>query len=1478
MIYRILQKLNNFSIKFTIFIISLAIIINVIFKMYVQDSNYYTEIRYFNIALFIILVITLFNFIFTWSSAYQMNNKLGPEGDIGIEGPQGLDGALAKCDLECGADVCYATIKKDIDVEFNTLLKDNSDYIKQLEEEDDYAGYIKYKNDINPFKIRYRNNYLNSELKQDKIEQIVVNNDYEFVIINKENDRILLKRGSYDKMALSKLDIEEDDIINRVIRFIEINTYIKNDFFLNKINILCHSNNYQELLRRTGKYETTEYKLITYMSNTIHKWILDLINFRIEVEGSILYPGIRFLKTDDFTIEMLNAYKKSDGMPINNPFNHFNRDIDGEVVITKGPIKKYDIWRWDEVYSNAPLVIRKCFKNDNLPQGNEPKLSIIKTNSYEPLYTSEINKDIYDTLICPFNQMGLDGTNPNNLEYCVYLETSSSPNYVKKTLPVWKRKECIKFQQDISIYQPRFSNGQYYYSDPVTKRKYFPIGSVWTGTSDINPPPTKAVFPSIGSSCSNNYNNGPQKETILVSGDIKQPVDYKLIWNSDVHKSKKSHSKSDKEKGVTIYSEADGNGENEILYSGTYYSPKIPGGKKFTPSSLSVDDHFNISMNVSINNKEIEYKFNSSKIHNIGFDDSKYIPESFQFGFEPVNPSPHEYGLEVQQLDFLKNSVKFITSYVIYSEQQTANGTYYNPLSFDEGIYFKKDIYDGFKENKGACAYFGHVDMYKQEILQGYSQTGGLSKNTQYYACVLFRDYKFEQDQGHGEMSNLSLISSKTRADTLWLQEGSFNSDYISKHGFSKIVSSLIVLPGFEATLSNKDGSEVHTFKAGYWPFVATYSFGNDVMDSIVVKRVKNTVTFGPNQCWTIIKVPDGKANEYFIQSPWLPVWFSLNPNGAIKRVDANKRFDKNFTINTNVCVKGDHHVDEKILLTRLPNNKYTIQSASFAGYYLWAENGNFGLYKLGNFWKNIKSMKISYIEPTMITIENIQNSTYCIDDGDDMFISCNTKKTNLNENNNFIMNYNQETNSISLKGQQSNKYATLVDNSLKFSSNNNVGETTRFYLSTYNSDAIKTRELVYKINNLNEPITVVLKCKVGHSYKSLGITGNGRIAFMDNFLFKIKEMGVDNRLQPGPYNSISIWRPIPPTGYISVGDLAINNNYIGGKLQKPPVYQMTKNMSLYQLNNNMGPPIVCVPSGCVKEIDNNQVAWNNTKGGYVNIYNNYNEYKSRSPSLRVKQDPCYLWVDGITDAIQENKNRQYQNFINDDGYNLFRCTTSNSPSSEANGRSYSLKEECLRVVVPNTGFNYPGELSLFGNRPNYMKDTGYLPKYEHAYVESNAPINEYNKIQKSYYIEYVKDAKPNEEQLKGVPKGTPVKGNKLYYINTENPAENNFTNCLAMECDKSDKCSIITKKCNYNDDKMLWRVKGTVGEDDILGFDPSSSKSENENINLMNYGNGDNKCIKQYYNPDGQNVLITEDCSWKKPTWKYKSLNISDL
>lgn len=1480
MIYRILQKLNNFSIKFTIFIVLLAIIINTIFKIYVSETKYYTEIKYFNIAIFIILVITLVNFIFTWTNYYRIQGKKGNNGDIGIEGEKGPDGLPAKCDLDCGSRVAYATIIKDINKNFNTLLKQNETYLKQLELEEDYAGYFKFKNNINPFNINYRNNYFNSELKQEKITEINVNSGYEFIFTTKDNNKILLKEGNYDKMALSRIDIEEDDIINGLIQTLEINTFINNDFLLNKINVLCHSNNYEEILRQVGKYETTEHKLITYLSKTINEWITDLVNFKINVKGETLFPGIIFLKKDNYTVEMFNNYKNDKGIPINNPFNEFKIDFDGETFVSDGPIKKYDIWRWDEVYSNSPLLIKKCFKNDNLPKGNEPKLSIIKTNSYEPLYNSVVNKDIYDTTACPFNQMGVDGTNPNNLKHCIYLETEDNPNFVKKLSPVWKRKECIPFQQQISIYQPRFNNGKYYYSDPVTKRKYYPVGCVWTGTADVNPPSTKNIFPSIGSSCSSNYNFGPQKETILVSGDVRLPIDYKLLWNSDEITAKTTNQTDDlKRAGVTIYSESEGNGESEDITIGIYNKSNIPGGTKFNPVSLFVKKNYSVKITLTIDSTDIPYNFEDASLHNIGYTDTNNIPTRFQFGFEPVNPTINVVGLQSEKDNFLVNNEKFITSYVIYSEQQTDMGTYYNALSFDEGVYLKPNIYNLFKANNGACAYFNKYDIqqsYKQQILQGYSQGSTLSKDSQYYACVLFRDYKFEQDQGKGQ-GGIKLISSDTRQDTLWLMEGEFSSDYIKKQGFADIVSSLIVLPGFEVTLSNSTGLKTKTFKAGYWPWVQQYGFTNDTMTSVKVKRVQNTITFGTNQCWTFIKVDGGQSNEYYIQSSWLPIWLAVDPeNPIISKSTASKRFDKNFIIKHSIGIMPKEK-RSKFLLHKLPNNKYTIQCVDYPGYYLWCSDGNYGLYKLGTFWDNISSMSIKYNPPTLISIENIQDNTYCKDDGEGLFMSCNTKKTNLNTDNDIIMELNKVENSVSFKGQNSNNYATMVDNHIKFSSSQKNTANTSFYLFNYNSDVNETSNLFYKINNSGEPIPLVIKYKIGNEYKSLGVASNqGFITFVSNFIFKIKVMSSDKELQSGMYSSISIWRPIPPAGYISLGDIAIRN--IGGKLTKPEVFKTAPNMYIYEVNNNMGPPLVCVPESCVTKIANSELAWDNTKGGHVKIFNNYENFKDNKPSIIGKPDPCYLWVDGVTDALTENINRPLQNFNNDGGYNLFRCSKTKSPPTDINGLSYKLKKDCLRTIIPNVGFNYPEELDAFGDRPLYMKDNGYLPNYEHAYIESNAIPNEYNTENKSYYIQYVKDALPNNEQIDGTHRGEHVKGNKLYYINVDNPKENNFTNCLMMDRNEKGEYSIKTTECNFNDKRCLWRVKGSPGNNDILGFNPNNSDSENQNVNLMSYSNDDNKCIRQYYNPNGQNELSIEDCNWNLPSWKYKSLDISQL
>ena len=142
-----------------------------------------------------------------------------------------------------------------------------------------------------------------------------------------------------------------------------------------------------------------------------------------------------------------------------------------------------------------------------------------------------------------------------------------------------------------------------------------------------------------------------------------------------------------------------------------------------------------------------------------------------------------------------------------------------------------------------------------------------------------------------------------------------------------------------------------------------------------------------------------------------------------------------------------------------------------------------------------------------------------------------------------------------------------------------------------------------------------------------------------------------------------------------------------------------------------------------------------------------------------------------------------------------------------------------------------------------------------------------------------MKDAPPNKYQLEGEPFNSNVKGNELYYINTENDIDKkdpNFTNCLLLDC-KNDNCHIKSAKCNYNDKRMLWRIKSDDSPDDMMSFNPNSIKSENQDINFMSYSN-DNKCLKQYYNPEGVNEMVVEDCNWDNLNWKYKSLDINKL
>ena len=71
-----------------------------------------------------------------------------------------------------------------------------------------------------------------------------------------------------------------------------------------------------------------------------------------------------------------------------------------------------------------------------------------------------------------------------------------------------------------------------YFKDDYN-RYYFPLGSVWSGNTLEEPRSDANYFNPISRETNTgNLGDGPEKKTILVTGDVKDPVDYKKIWNS----------------------------------------------------------------------------------------------------------------------------------------------------------------------------------------------------------------------------------------------------------------------------------------------------------------------------------------------------------------------------------------------------------------------------------------------------------------------------------------------------------------------------------------------------------------------------------------------------------------------------------------------------------------------------------------------------------------------------------------------------------------------------------------------------------------------------------------------------------------------------------------------------------------------------------------------------------------------------------
>ena len=277
---------------------------------------------------------------------------------------------------------------------------------------------------------------------------------------------------------------------------------IKNKYFLKKINKICNSNDYFAMLTKKHKKKPTEKKLINFIKNIISNWIILITN-----EGKY-ETGKRFLTNKNIK------------------FNY----LDEQILVE---MEKYDIYRWGNDTINIKrdkyIVISDKLEH---PVPDQSRLYIIKSNNYEPVYSAKKKTDIWDVKHCPYNQLGTNFENPQKLDKCIYIDKNS---YKKSYHNTWKHTEFFK-PQELSLYNAlpyKNKNGQ----------EFYPVGSVWRGKNSYDKPYKAFNTPESNTLCGDGHgtgknlqhtNKGPEKETILVSGDVKDPISYELIWDSKV--------------------------------------------------------------------------------------------------------------------------------------------------------------------------------------------------------------------------------------------------------------------------------------------------------------------------------------------------------------------------------------------------------------------------------------------------------------------------------------------------------------------------------------------------------------------------------------------------------------------------------------------------------------------------------------------------------------------------------------------------------------------------------------------------------------------------------------------------------------------------------------------------------------------------------------------------------------------------------
>lgn len=1420
MLKEILEKFNNFAVYGTIVLIFLCFIFyNILFLS--GDPNRKSELRLYDVLVFIIITIVVVNIILVLFSYLSTKNKKGLYGSKGIIGSPGEKGEIGVCNTDCGKKVCIGVILEENNKYLNKLLHSiTNEYIPFSNYLDKKIEVVKFNEKIgdvlidrktripSKFNDRALSIYTNDKLDfkendsvhyidygihkndEDKfpntnIGSLKVKENFFVKIIKTNKEEIILKPGEYDRLELDEKNLEKADSIEKIV----IETEIQNKFLINKLNKICHSDNYQKMLERPGKRKINEKKLIQYITDITKKWIKHLFYFRINLTKDnkkvTVYAGLRFLLEPNFKIEMLKNYKDGSGKTIDNPFYTYkpSKEDDTKFLEDKGEILRYDIWNWSEQYYTNKPVITKCFNKKNLPKDDVPAVSVLSTNDYIPLYTAKPSPDLYNVASCPYEQIndktGLP-TNPKQKTHCIYLEPNVTfdinkdgesvqhVEYSKKITKAWKDKKVYKPEHEVSLYHPK------HFTDK-DGRKYFPVGSVWTGTNDINKPKFSDHTPASDSSCSKHGKYGPKKETLLVSGDVKPPLSYKELWSSD---DRKIDLKADvKIKGAVFSKYANQTGDNYQLPNNIYTKLQF---KKIVPSADSV----------------IVKPNNLLKIDYIEDDGIKGIDEYVSGSYNFDN---------YRQYNKLNYKFQFVPSTAKTTERNfppIKNGGTFYILSLNynnQDFQFLRDV-----NGKGEISItpdHNPVELYEHPNYKGRKLTFDIGPSK--VGALFDRASSFKISMGYWV----------TFCD--W-NSGSNVSDCSTHWHPSRSTEKRTVYGPRDSNWIEQVGLE------------------NDNLDFVNVNSIPNLYFYGSVQNHNNMKMTVIYKDEYY---------FSIR-SGNGRYLNLKNGF--NFTTNDEDVLEFYEHNPAVIC----------IRSVKFNKILYFDTEGVSDAKPFTPYTDLASSVVLDEVKKQYIYFANHENK-YLQDNGEGFDIIFSEVEQNPFQRH-TVQYYKDDY--FTIKGQKSFSYLTAGDdNSVKFL-NKEIGDSEQFRF--YNEGARH-----YSTSGIPKTETeLYIQSKNG---KFLGIDSSGKLKLLteNKFAsptFKVQITEVDDSIQNSNFSNIKIWRPEDPPGYRCLGDVVT-------KLNESP--KVGENAS-----------IMCVPEDCVTEVPITNQFYNNKNFKVeINTMTSDKEIVVKKEIYQKPMELYSSGANGAFEENRHRENQDYFDDGGHNLFRFSDNGLPNKNMGLKLNKS-CLKSRVMKSVKPKNADNVlnmiDSDREKYKKTENYFK----YPLDAYVENRRSDDVSKIIKDNKSYYLQYATE-KPlsvvqmnqNKDKMEGAPK---ERGDGLYFIKTSGKDRNEFDNCLVVDNGQLVRSDI----CNSSNKNHVWELMDFKKfNDEDNDNDGKFDHTDKTQIELRSLGS-ENKCFQQTYNEMGVINEALVNCKKpsveddkNKFSWMYRTIDSND-